>query len=285
MLEHLKAIIISCFPELVHASFTLLTTGWDSLAVDVDDRLIFKFPRGEEAADALRRESPMLRVIRPRVHLPVPDLVVFETPEVFSTHIKLRGNHLVTTQYEVLSNTAKQRLAEDIARFYAELHALDPALMQSAGALLTDQWPCPDIIATGVQSFLPKPLLLKAQKTLNAWAQLGPDPYGVVYGFFDGHGWNMAFDHETQTLAGMYDFADAGFGDLHEEFIYTSFISPDLTARVITEYEQLTGRLIDHHRVSILTSVLLLVELADMGQDPEYAATVLNNASTWFNQQ
>lgn len=284
MLEHLKTIITSCFPELGHSSFTLLTTGWDSVAVDVDDQLIFKFPRDEEAAHALRREASMLQVIRPRVRLPVPDLVCFEMPEVFSKHTKLRGDHLETPQYEALSLTAKQKLAEDLARFYAELHALNPALMHSAGALPTDQWPHLDVIATGIQPFLSQSLRQKAQEALDAWAQLAPDPR-VVYGFFDGHGWNMAFNHETQTLAGLYDFADAGFGDLHEEFIYTNFISSDLTARVIMAYEQLTGRLIDRNRVSVLTGVLLLVELADMGHDPDHADTVLNNASTWFSRQ
>lgn len=48
-------------------------------------------------------------------------------------------------------------------------------------------------------------------------------------------------DHERQQLAGLYDFGDAGFGELHQEFMYTSFISTDLTGRVITEYEQITG--------------------------------------------
>lgn len=283
MLEQLKAVIVTRFPELIDASFTLLTTGWDSLAVDVDNRLIFKFPRDEEYITALRTEAALLGVIRPRVTLSVPDLEFFDAPQPFSRHTKLKGAHLLTAQYELLAGSAKQKLADDIARFYAELHAIEPTLLQEAGAQTSEPWPTPAAILDGIQSHLPEALLTKAQKTLDQWAQLPDDPYGTTFGFFDGHGWNMAFDQDTQTLNGIYDFGDSGFGQLHEEFIYTSFISPDLTQRVITQYEQRTNRRIDRDRVSVLMGVLLLVELADMGDDPELADTVLTNALTWFS--
>lgn len=282
MLEPLKTIIVAHFPELADASFTLLTAGWDSVAVDVNDQIIFKFPRDEEGVDALRREAAMLAVVRPRVTLPVPDLLFFDNPRPFSRHTKLIGDHLVTAQYEQLPEVARQRLADDVARFYAELHAIEPGLLQAAGALPMDQWPDPDAILADIQPYLSPAQLVKAQKILDTWAQLTDDPYGTTFGFFDGHGWNMAFDHERQQLAGMYDFGDAGFGELHEEFIYTSFISPELTDRVIMQYEGLTGRPIDRERVAILTGVLLLVELADMGDDADQAAYVLQNAQSWL---
>src|SRR3546814_17924439 len=86
---------------------------------------------------------------------------------------------------------------------------------------------------------LPAALLPYADRTVSAWRDLPPDPYGTTYGFFDGHGWNMAFDHVSNRLNGVYDFADSGFGALHQEFIYSNWISPDLTARTIAEYEAL----------------------------------------------
>ncbi|GAB4035511.1 phosphotransferase family protein [Spirosoma jeollabukense] len=282
MLEMFQTVIISRFPELGNASFTLLTLGWDSIAVDVDDELIFKFPRDQEGVDALRREAAMLAVVRPKLTLAVPDLAFFDTPQPFSKHTKLKGDHLITTHYEWLDNSAKQRLAEELARFYAELHAIDPALLQAAGAQPLDPWPTPAIIQTGIRPYLSNAHLLKAEKTLDQWAHLADDPYGIIYGYFDGHGWNMAFDHARQQLGGLYDFGDAGFGELHQEFIYTSFISPDLTGRVITAYEQITGYRLDRERISILTGVLRLVELAEMGNDPDYATLVLTNALSWL---
>lgn len=283
MLHHFKSIIVAHFPELSDASFTLLTQGWDSFAVDVDDRFIFKFPRDEQGGEDLRREAAMLAVVRPRLTLPVPDLQFFDTPQPFSKHTKLNGEHLLTAQYEELSSHAKQTLADDVALFYAQLHAMEPALLQATGAMLTNTWSTPDVIIDGIRPHLSETLFDKAQRTLDQWVRLTDDPYGITFGFFDGHGWNMAFDYDTQRLMGMYDFGDAGFGELHEEFIYTSFISVDLTSRVIGAYEQITGRTIERNRVYILTGILLLVELAEMGEDSDLSTLVLQNALNWLN--
>lgn len=282
MPERFKQVIVARFPELANASFTLLTAGWDSVGVDVNDRLIFKFPREKEGIEALRREADMLRLIRPRVTLPVPDLEFFEVPQPFSKHTKLKGEHLVTALYEELSHSVKQRLAGDIARFYTELHTIDPAIIQAAGAMPIEPWPAPDLILAGIRPHLAKTLLVKAEKTLDEWTRLADDPCGITFGFFDGHGWNMAFDYENQQLTGIYDFGDSGFGELHQEFIYTSFIAPDLTSRVIDEYNQLTGYQIDLERVTILTGVLFLTELAEVEENPEHASAILNNAMTWL---
>lgn len=283
MLEPFKEAILSRFPQLSTASFSLLTDGWDSLAVDVDDRLIFKFPRDEDSAEALRREAALLSVIRPRLTLPVPDLTFYATPQPFSKHTKLRGEALTTAQYERLTDSAKQKLAETIARFYAELHAINPELLQAAGALLIDTWPAPDAILSSIQSQLSETLFRKAERVLSEWAASPDDPYGTIYGFFDGHGWNMAFDPVDQVLNGIYDFSDSGFGELHQEFIYTSFISTELTARIINQYEQLTGRFIDRHRVLLLTGLLLLTELADLSDHPEYGESIIQNALQWLS--
>jgi hypothetical protein len=59
-LEALRAVVVDRFPELAAARFTLLTEGWDHRAVDVDDRLIFRFPRDEEAEAGLATGARLL---------------------------------------------------------------------------------------------------------------------------------------------------------------------------------------------------------------------------------
>jgi hypothetical protein len=94
----------------------------------------------------------------------------------------------------------------------------------------------------------------------------------------------MAFDHTNQKLNGIYDFADASFGQLHEEFIYSSFISFQLTSSLMTCYQKLTGRFLDQERVLILSGVLRLVELAQSGSDARHGETVRQNAIEWLSQ-
>jgi hypothetical protein len=85
----------------------------------------------------------------------------------------------------------------------------------------------------------------------------------------------MAFDHTGNRLNGMYDFADSGFGPLHQEFIYSDWITPDLTARIVAEYELLTGLALDRQRIDLLNGVLRLSELAEFADDADPAAAMV----------
>src|SRR5690606_3375785 len=150
---------------------------WDCVAVDVDDRLIFKFPRHEAAERALVTEASLLAVIRPAVTMPVPDLTLHPGPPPFSRHAKLKGEHLLTRHYERLPEDSRRRLAAEMALFFAELHALDAGAMEEAGAGPIRAWLPPDDILRRVWPVLPSDLRAYAERTVAAWQRLPPDPY------------------------------------------------------------------------------------------------------------
>jgi aminoglycoside phosphotransferase (APT) family kinase protein len=279
--DHFRNIITTTFPELATSRFELATAGWDSVAVDVDDRLIFKFPRHAVAEKALLREAQLLAVIRPQISMPVPDLRIEQGPPLFSVHEKLKGVHLVTADYDRLPEVARQRLGERLGRFYAELHRLDQAEMMGAGAGPVGPWQPVAAMRERALPMLTADTQEKAAAAIDAFEQLPPDPYGSTYGFFDGHGWNMAFDHVNQQLSGMYDFADSGFAPVHQEFIYASFVSPNLTERIIASYEAVTGRTIDRWRVDILTAAHRLSELAELADNPEHVRIMIDSVESW----
>jgi hypothetical protein len=254
-----RSIIIAHFPECAHARFKVLTHSWDSVAIDVDDEFIFKFPVDAKAREALRMEARLLMYIRPRVSLPVPNMTLHGGPPLFSRHRKLKGEHLV--DFDRLSDAAKDRLSLTLSLFYAELHALDRTVMADLGAEPLPAWGDADDILRVCRTRLPDVLHVHAEGTCRAWAALPPDPYGMTYGFFDGHGWNMAFDYETETLNGIYDFADSGIAPLHQDFIYASLTSHDLAERIVNAYEKITGRRLERARIDILTSMHRLWEL------------------------
>lgn len=280
-LEVMRSAIVSAYPELATSDCKLLDGGWDSCAVDVDDRLIFKFPRHAAAEEALRREARLLGVVRPAVTMPVPALTLHSGPPLFSMHVKIEGEHLLSADYERLPAQSRDRLAADLALFYAELHRLDREALATAGAKPIRPWLAPDDILRRALPVLPAELHAYANETIAAWQRLEPDPHGTTYGFFDGHGWNMAFDHEEGRLNGIYDFADSGFGPLHQEFIYSDWIAPDLTARIVAGYERLTGRMLDRRRIRILSGVLRLSELAEYAEDPAQAPAMIENVRKW----
>ena len=120
-LEELRPFIQRYCPELSKARFALLSEGWNCLAIDVDDRWIFKFPRSARFEEALLREAAILRKLRPRLTMPVPDLVIENGPPLFSRHRKIPGEHLLKAQLGALTRASRLRLASDLAGFFAEL--------------------------------------------------------------------------------------------------------------------------------------------------------------------
>ncbi|HWA17768.1 MAG TPA: aminoglycoside phosphotransferase family protein [Devosia sp.] len=275
------AAIVGAFPELRDAPLSVLNAGWDSIAIDADDRLIFKFPRNPDAASALRREAAFLDYLSPRLALPVPRLTLIETPFLFSMHAKLSGEHLVTEQYLRLPDTARDRMAGQLAQFYAELHALPRQDLETLGAFPIMSWFDAGTIRQRALPLLEPAERQRAEAALAAWERLPPDPFGKIYGYFDGHGWNMAFDHATQTLNGVYDFADSGFGDLSQDFIYSDLIAPDLTDRIIARYARLSGRDVDPARVHLLAGIHRLTELAGEAGNPDTEPMMLEAWRNW----
>ncbi len=273
--------ILEVFPELAGSAFTVMAAGWDCAALDVDDALVLKFPRNAQAALRLRKEARFLAVIRPAVSMHVPDLTLHEGPPLFSSHRKIKGANLLTDEYCALTPALRARLADGMAQFYADLHCLSPERMAKAGAGLLMPWPDASAMRAAAGALLPDQLQEFARETLDAWEGLGADPHGAVYGFFDGHGWNMAFDHASGRLNGIYDFADSGIGPLHQEFIYSSFIDEDLTLRIIDRYEALTGKAVDRWRVETMTGVYRLVELANAAEQPENLPMMTHNVEAW----
>ena len=283
-LDALKTTILGHFPELASGRFTLLSDGWDSVAVDVDDRLIFKFPRHRHGEAALRREVGIVGLVSAAVSMPVPKLELYSHPQTFSRHDKIPGEHLLAARYGGLGETERQGLGKALGQFYAELHAIDPADAAMAGAEPLETWFDADQILRRIRPVLPAELWPFAETTMAGWAALGPDPHGLVYGFFDGHGWNMAFDHAKGRLNGIYDFADSGIGPLQQEFIYSNLVSADLTARIITAYERHTGRNIDRDRVNLLTGTHRLWELANEAHLPNHIDGLVKVIAAWANR-
>lgn len=277
--------IIKDFPELADASFSVMAAGWDSIAVDVNDEFVFKFPRNAGAEARLRKEARLLQVIQSEISMHIPAMALHEGPPLFSSHRKIRGAHLLREEYLALPSVLRSALAGELAQFYAQLHNLPGDVMTHAGAAALAPWPNTNSLRTAAQALLPDHLRKFARETLDAWTSLGADPHGTIYGFFDGHGWNMAFDHASGRLNGIYDFADSGFGPLHQEFVYSSFIDEDLTLRIIDRYEALTGKAIDRLRVETLTGVLRLIELANAAERPENLPLMLHNVEVWAQRR
>lgn len=271
----MKAAVLAAFPGLSGQRVFIRNSGMDCIALDVGDRMIFKFPRNPLAEGRLRREAGLLAAIRPRVPLAVPRMVLHHGPPVFSSHRKLPGKPLEPAQYARLDDGARGKLARDLARFFAALHALDVDEMIAVGAVPI----LPGADAEAALPFLPRELYPIA-KALTL-VPPPPDPYGDVFGFFDGHGLNMAFDRDRCVLNGIFDFADSGIGPLHQEFVAPGHIGADLVRRILADYGRRTNRPPDPDRVRRLTGLHRLQEIAGT-EDPGLRPKMIASFADWF---
>jgi hypothetical protein len=254
-------------PELVDESMTLHTEGWDSTAVEAGG-FLFKFPKTATATDRLRREARYLALIGPRVEMRLPELVIHESPEVFSEHRMIPGKMLFTREYELLTDRQRDAMASGLGQFYASLHAIPLRDAEGVGALRIPQWLDASTVLPTADAMLPAHLHTWSRRIFEAFAALPQDD--EIAGYFDGHGWNMAFDHERGVLNGIYDFADGGIGPRHREFCYANFVSPDLSERIITHYESATGQAIDRRTVALHSAVQRLSELDQSEKDADW---------------
>jgi aminoglycoside phosphotransferase (APT) family kinase protein len=258
--------IAAIHPELAGGPAILHTRGWDSDAVEVGGT-IFKFPKQPEAVERLRREARFLALIRPRVQLTVPDMVLHEASLVFSEHRMIPGTVIETAGYDALSKTQQTAMGEALGEFYAELHQIPVADAIAAGAEPKPEWPGADEVLPILAGRLPPSMLRYARQAFAAYAALPTED--EIFGYFDGHGWNMAFDHKHGVLNGVYDFADAAIGPRSREFTYSNLTSGDLTERIVMAYARSTGHAIDLRTVAIRTTVQGLSELAEESSDIE----------------
>lgn len=262
-----------------------LAAGFDCLALAATGangrRLVFKVPTGPDAGLRLRREVAVLRVLAPRVRLCVPRPVLHDRGVPFSAHEIIPGAPLLAAEYDRLDETAREHLAADLAGFAAEIHAVPLDLMRAAGAGAPPPWLPVEAIRRSGLPRLPSSLRPQAIAALRAFEALPPDPFGLAFGQFDGHGWNMAFDHATGRLNGLFDFGDSGIGPVHQDFIPAAFVAPDLTERIMRRYGALTGRVPDPQRVKLLTGVHRLHELAASSGNADRRPDLVRSVAVW----
>lgn len=258
----------------------VMANGFDNIAI-ITASHVFRFPRHESALTRLVQEAHFLSLIRDHVDLAVPDLQIHDGPPVFSSHRLIEGESLGAPEYLALNEDQRDALARTLARFYAQLHAIPVDRTIAAGAGPVEYLPVPERLLTQVLPLLPTVQQDWAKRTVAAWQSL-PTEDDRVFSWFDGHGWNMAFDRDTGQLNGAFDFADAAIGALHWDLQHTNLIHPDLTRRMIIHYQMLTGRHVDLYRIAVLTGIHRLSDLALSCDAPEFGDLTRELLEEWF---
>lgn len=246
----------------------VMANGFDNIAI-ITSTHVFRLPRHGQARARLVTEAAFLSLIRAHVDLPVPDLRIHDGPPVFSSHRLIPGQTLGAPEYLALDAAQRDLLARDLARLYAQLHAIPLAQAVEIGAPPVEDLPPPEEILAATLPLLSDAQQGWARAVVAAWQDLPPES-DQVFSWFDGHGWNMAFDRRQGTLRGAFDFADASIGSPHWDLQHTNLIHPDLTRRMVAHYQHISGRQMDLRRIAILTGIHRLADLMDAHDHPQF---------------
>jgi len=123
--------IQACYPDLVISSVYADSDGLINDVYIVNNELVFRFPKNEEARETLALEISVLDLARKYLDMPVPS---FEqrTPD-FAAYRMIAGDPLYRHDLLRLSEAAQDELAQQLATFLRQLHSIPVQELEKYG--------------------------------------------------------------------------------------------------------------------------------------------------------
>lgn len=102
-----------------------LGDGWCSSAFEVDDNII-RVPKSSEAVGGYKKEEKILNFLKGKIKsVEIPNIKLIEEPFPYSIHKKLHGENWTAEDYNKFTEKEKDKLANDAAKFFMELHSIE----------------------------------------------------------------------------------------------------------------------------------------------------------------
>lgn len=192
----------------------------------VNEEVVFRFPRHQENAAAVLREAAVLRTLRGRLSIPIPEPVYIATdPDkgsgIFFGYCMLPGQPLSKTPLDIhqilLDENRFRQVVSQMANFIRELHSIPP---DSLGVDLPRSDTREDI--EQLYSEVRKGLFNYMRPDAVEWVKRIFDNYlpdntnfeykpAVRHGNLTGS--NILFDPATGAVSGVLDFSSLALGD------------------------------------------------------------------------
>ena len=248
------AILKQYFPH--SHSFVTEQKGWDSVVINIDNHIIAKIPRDQQSAVDIIKEHTILTIIHPHIKsLSIPQSTLVTTPTTFTYHPTIRGGKLGSKIYNQLPKEIQHSIATDFATFITELHNIPTSKFSGVESME------PYLIAISDELLLPyvndfsSSEIALIKSIYSKYLQFKKEGSLRVFGHFDIHSANVAFDIELGKLIGVFDFGDARIDDVHLEFAPISWISFELVMNVVMLYNKMNKGSINWERV--LTEIVV----------------------------
>jgi len=263
-----------------------LRAGDDGLINDVlivNEELVFRFARDEAGCRALEREARLLAFVRPRVSLPVPEIVRQHQDCIVYRFIP--GVPLDRRRLLALDASSRSAVLEQLGRFLHELHGLEPVTGPMAeSADMRKRYE--DLYQSIERELLPSMMVWAGDWARELFRPALDGSLDLSYAPVMIHGdlapYHLCFDPTTPRLSGVIDFGNAGPGDPARDIgsLILAF-GESLLRHVESVYPAISG-LLDRARFYGATLELVWALAAVRSRDPAWFLCHLGYArDTW----
>ncbi|MBP5485479.1 MAG: aminoglycoside phosphotransferase family protein [Alphaproteobacteria bacterium] len=202
-----------------------------------------RFPNTEYKLNNILSEIKILNFLQSEelskksgLDIPEPHYVPDDTFPFF-WHKAIVGETLLPNKYNILNEKQKNNLARKIAKFLLSIHSCAKK-PQIPNYTEYDKFLLGQIRLNSFEELkrnIPQNIFNKYNKM-----KINID-YPDTVCHFDMHGRNMAINPQTKELVGIFDFGDTRIQKCFMDFYKLSFVSRNLTRRVINEYNKISN--------------------------------------------
>jgi aminoglycoside 2''-phosphotransferase len=188
----------------------------------LNEEIIFRFPRHEQGVKRLAVETAILRSIRERVSLPVPN-PIFRSLEMQTVGRTFLGYRMIAGELlrdEVLlaaDGATLRKLAAQLATFLRELHAVPVEALGLALPVEDSRRQWSEMYARVREQLFPRMRPDARRGVTRHFESFLEEPRHFAYQPVLRHGdfgeGNVLFDPAIRTISGVIDFSSAGPGD------------------------------------------------------------------------
>jgi aminoglycoside 2''-phosphotransferase len=220
--------IRAIYPELDIDSAEINRDGQYNDVLVVNDSLIFRFAKVQDAIETLRREVAILHHLQDLISLQIPNPAFVNITskvigEVFVGYPMIVGIPLWRENFQKITNPAvRQRIAVQLAAFLKELHQV-PVSELGIELQIEDQPAYWRDMYVQIQEKLYPSMRPDAQKEIsehfeNFLVNLEQYEFKPKLRHGDFGTGNILFDSESESITGVIDFGSVGLGDPAGDF-------------------------------------------------------------------
>lgn len=211
--------IRNIFPELSIENISLNDEGLNHNVVKVNNELIFRFTKHEDAGEKLNQEVKILNLIKDFITLKIP--TIFSQQPGFIGYFMICGVPLRKEILRELDQKTLQLVAEQLATFLKELHSVPRDKIQESD-IPSSKIPSKHEHWVDLYQRLKGEVFPRFSSDTQAWAKNKFESFLEDKSNFDYepkliHGdlgvEHILFDNQKKCVSGIIDFDMAGLGD------------------------------------------------------------------------